>query len=99
MAYDIKYILFSDGQGFYAQCDGRTVGKITFVNTGGNKMIIDHTEIDEPYRDEDVGLGLVDAVVNVARHEKRKVITLCPIAAAMFNMHPEFSDVRLINAH
>ena len=49
MAYNVEYILFDDGQGFYAHCDGHTVGEITFVRTGGNKMIIDHTEVEEPY--------------------------------------------------
>ena len=98
MAYDIKYILFADGQGFYAHCDGRTVGEITFVNTGGDKMIIDHTEVAESYRGANIGLGLVGAVVNIARAQKRKVIALCPFAAAMFNQHPEFADVRLMNA-
>lgn len=99
MAYDVEYILFDDGQGFYANCDGRPVGQITFVPTGADKMIIDHTEVDEDYRGAHVGLGLVTAVVNVARHQKRKVVALCPFAAAMFSRHPEFDDVRLLNAH
>lgn len=99
MAYDVKYILFDNGQGFYAQCDGHAVGEITFVHTGGDKMIIDHTEVDESYRGAHVGLGLVSAVVDMARTQQRKVIALCPFAAAMFNRHPEFGDVRLINAH
>lgn len=98
MAYDIKYILFADGQGFYAHCDGHTVGQITFVRTGGDRMIIDHTEVDEQYRGAHIGLGLVTAAVNLARNQQRKVISLCPFAAAMFNRHPEFSDVRLMNA-
>lgn len=99
MAYDVKYILFDDGQGFYAHCDGHAVGEITFVRTGGDKMIIDHTEVAESYRGAHVGLGLVSAVVDMARAQKRKVIALCPFAAAMFNRHPEFADVRLLNAH
>ena len=98
MAYNVEYILFDDGQGFYAHCDGHTVGEITFVRTGGNKMIIDHTEVKEPYRGAHVGLGLVAAAVDMPRTQKRKVIALCPFAAAMFNRHPEFGDVRLMNA-
>lgn len=99
MAYDVKYILFDDGQGFYAHCDGHNVGEITFVQTGGDKMIIDHTEVDAGYRGAHIGLGLVSAVVDMARAQQRKVIALCPFAAAMFNSHPEFADVRLLNAH
>ena len=62
-------------------------------------MIIDHTEVEESYRGAHVGLGLVSAVVDIARTQKRKVVALCPFAAAMFNRHPEFSDVRLMNAN
>ena len=99
MAYDVKYILFADGQGFYAEYNGRNVGNITFVNTGADKLIIDHTEVDSEFRGSRVGLGLVAAVVDMARAQRRKVIALCPFAAAMFGRHPEFGDVRLLNAH
>ena len=59
MADNIEYIEFPDGNGFYAYCNGRTVGKITFVRTGPNTVIIDHTEVDDKYRNEDVELNLV----------------------------------------
>ncbi len=95
MAYDVKYILFADGQGFYANCDGRRVGEITFVRAGGNNLIIDHTAVDEEYRNAEIGLGLVTRVVDMARAQHRKVLALCPFALAMFNRHPEFDDVRL----
>ncbi|MBD5391802.1 N-acetyltransferase [bacterium] len=98
MAYDVKYVLFADGTGFRAHCDGRAVGEITFVRTGGDKLIIDHTEVSEQYRGASVGLGLVAAVVDLARRQKKKVIALCPFASAMFLQHPEFADVRLMNA-
>ncbi len=74
MAYNVEYILFDDGQGFYAHCDGHTVGEITFVRTGGNKMIIDHTEVEEPYRGAHVGLGLVAAAVDMARIPSHRVV-------------------------
>ena len=98
MVYDVKYVLFNDGTGFYADISGHHVGQITFVRSGGDKMIIDHTEVEEPYRDSQVGFGLVAAVVNMARTQKRKIVPLCPFAASMFIRHPEFADVRLMNA-
>ena len=99
MVYDVKYVLFDDGQGFYAQISDRRVGQITFVRSGGDKMIIDHTEVEESYRNSHVGFGLVSAVVDRARAQKKKIVALCPFASAVFNRHPEFADVRLINAH
>lgn len=99
MAYNVEYILADDGLGFNAIYNGRKIGEVTFVRVGMDKMILDHTAVDAPYRDAQIGLGLVRATVELARRQKRKIIALCPYAAAMFNRHPEFDDVRLINSH
>ena len=96
MKHNIEYIEFPDGNGFYAYCNGRTVGKITFVRTGPNTVIIDHTEVDSEYRDDDVELNLVRCVCNIAREQHRLVLPMCPIARTMFGMYPEFDDVRML---
>lgn len=99
MAYNVEYILADDGLGFNAIYNGRRIGEITFVRVGMDKMIIDHTSVDAPYRNAQIGLGLVSATVGYARNHGRKIIALCPFAAAMFRRHPEFDDVRLINSN
>lgn len=98
MTHDIEYVLFSNGLGFYANCDGRHVGEITFVRVGLDKFIIDHTAVDADYRNTGVGLNLVRQVCNLARAQKRKIIALCPFAGAMFGRYPEFDDVRMLHA-
>lgn len=95
----VKFLLFNDGRGFTANLDGHKVGEITFVRIGNDKLIIDYTAVDEPYRHESIGLNLVRHVCDLARTQHRHVIALCPFAQAMFNRHSEFDDVRLINAH
>ncbi len=94
--HDITYIPFSHGNGFYAYCDGQTIGKITFVRTGPNTVIIDHTEVDDAYRDSDVELNLVRHVCELARQQHRNVLPICPIARNMFIRYPEFDDVRML---
>lgn len=96
MAQDIKYIPFSQGNGFYAYCGGHTIGKITFVRTGPNTVIIDHTEVEEKYRNSDVELNLVRCVCEMARDQHRNVLPMCPIARTMFSRYPEFDDVRML---
>lgn len=96
MDNSITYIPFSNGDGFYAYCHGHPVGKITFVRTGPNIMIIDHTEIDNNYRNSDVGLNLVRMVCEMAREQHRHVLPICPIAQNMFRRYPEFDDVRML---
>ena len=92
----IKYIPFSHGNGFYAYCDGRQIGKITFVRTGPNAVIIDHTEVDDGFKDSDVELNLVRCVCEIAREQHRNVLPICPIARNMFTRYPEFDDVRML---
>ena len=97
MAADITYDIFPDGLGFYANCDGQHVGEITFVRVGIDKLIIDSTNVSEKYRNEHVGLNLVKHVVDLARNQHRKVMTMCPFAKAMFSRYPEFDDVRFLH--
>ncbi len=99
MINEITYVLFENGLGYHAVYHGAHVGEITFVRAGADKLIIDYTGVAEKYRNINVGLNLVRAVCNLARGQGRKVITICPFARAMFNRHPEFDDVRLMNSH
>ncbi len=97
MADDITYDIFPNGLGFYANCDGQHVGEITFVRVGIDKLIIDHTDVSENYRHENIGINLVRHVVDLARNQNRKIITMCPFAKAMFSRYPEFDDVRFLH--
>ena len=94
---EVTYDIFPNGQGFYANCDGHHVGQITFVRIGSDKIIIDHTDVSDKYRNAQIGLNLVRCAANLAREQKRKVITMCPFAAAMFGRYPEFDDVRFLH--
>ena len=63
-----------------------------------DKMIIDHTDVSDGFRHKHVGLSLVRCAANLARNQRRKIITMCPFASAMFSRYPEFDDVRFLNA-
>lgn len=99
MADDIHYMPSVDGSGFDAICRGKIIGQVTFVRIGMDKLIIDYTGVSAPYRGQDIGLKLVRHVVDLARAQHRRIITICPFARAMFNRYPEFDDIRLMNAH
>jgi len=92
----ITYIPFAHGNGFYAYCDGHQIGKITFIRTGSNTVIIDHTEVDDKYQNSDIELNLVRCVCQIAREQHRNVLPICPIARNMFMRYPEFDDVRML---
>ena len=96
MSNDITYVPFSHGNGFYAYFNGHQIGKITFVRTGPNIVIIDHTEVAKEYKNSDIELNLVRCVCNIAREQHRNVLPICPIAQNMFQRYPEFDDVRML---
>ena len=94
----IEYELLPDGCGFCAKCDGENIGEITFVKIGIDKLMIDHTFINESYQKLPIVFNLVARVVELARMQHRKILTICPSAMDVFTGHPEFDDVRLINS-
>lgn len=80
------YILSEDGKS--------RIAEITFVYTGDNLVIIDHTMVDDSLRGQKVGNKLVAAVVEKMRREQRKIIPLCPFAKSVFDKAREYDDIR-----
>jgi len=58
-----------------------------------NKMIIEHTEVDDALSGKGVGLSLVTTAVEYARTHHIKILPLCPFAKSVFDKRPEFNDV------
>lgn len=60
---------------------------------GGGVDIIDHTFVPPELRGHSVGQALVARAVQDARAGGRKIVPLCPFAAAQFKRHPDWQDV------
>ncbi|MEQ1937868.1 GNAT family N-acetyltransferase [Mesorhizobium sp. CN5-321] len=67
--------------------------EMTFTKVGQHQIIIDHTGVPDAFRGQGVGLSLVTRAVEDARAQGKKIIPLCPFAAAQFRRHPEWADV------
>lgn len=67
--------------------------ELTFTKVGDKQLIIDHTGVPDAFRGQGAGLRLVSRAVEDARTSGRKIIPLCPFAAAQFRRHPEWADV------
>lgn len=67
--------------------------EMTFSKVGDSQIIIDHTGVPDAFRGQGVGAMLVARVVEDARAASKKIIPLCPFAAAQFRRHPEWADV------
>ncbi|RKE95189.1 GNAT family N-acetyltransferase [Ichthyenterobacterium magnum] len=85
---------FDDGKKgeFYIEIEGTQLAKMTYTYAGDDKIIIDHTEVNEKLKGQGIGYKLVAASVEFMRANNIKVIPLCPFAAAVFKKKQEYSD-------
>ena len=78
---------------FHIDINGKTEAKMTFVFAGPDKIIIDHTEVNEGNNGKGFGKKMVAKAVEFAREKNIKIIPLCPFAKKVFDKTPEFRDV------
>ena len=78
---------------FYIELNGKIEAKMTFVFAGEDKIIIDHTEVNEGNNGKGYGKMMVAKAVEFAREKNIKIIPLCPFAKSVINKTPEFQDI------
>lgn len=78
---------------FYIEQDGQQVAEMTYVWAGTDRIIIDHTGVDEVLKGKGAGKQLVAKAVDFARSKGIKIVPLCPFAKAVFDKIPEYRDV------
>ena len=69
------------------------LAKMVYTMPSPDKMIIEHTEVSEELKGQNVGFQLVKTAVDFAREHHIKIIPLCPFANSVFKRKPEFADV------
>lgn len=78
---------------FFMRLDTGEEAEMTYTYVGNTQVIIDHTGVPDAFRGKGAGVALVSRAVEEFRAAGRKVIPLCPFAAAQFRRHPEWADV------
>lgn len=78
---------------FYVEQDGKILAESVYTLPSPDKMIIEHTEVDDELRGQNVGYQLIHTAVEYARKHNMKIIPLCPFANSLFKKKPEFADV------
>ncbi len=78
---------------FFVGQEDTMLAEMTYTRPAPDKIIIDHTEVNDELRGKNIGYQLVQAAVDYARTNNIKIIPLCPFAAAVFKKRPEFNDV------
>ncbi|HKK39875.1 MAG TPA: GNAT family N-acetyltransferase [Cryomorphaceae bacterium] len=77
----------------YFEDDGNRVAEMTFSVASKELIIIDHTYVNENYRDQELGRLLLDVLVQKAREDDFKIMPLCPYAATQFQKDESIRDV------
>ena len=94
---EITFEIADDGCRIYAICHERKIGSIFFIKIGADKIMISDAEIEPEYKNQDIELYLTQRIIEMARAQNRKVMSICPYISDIFKQHPEFDDVRLLN--
>lgn len=78
---------------FFIDEDGEWVAEMTYIRSGPDTIIIDHTEVDEKLGGQGIGKKLVEAAVDFARNNSLKIKPLCPYTRKVIDSTPEYQDV------
>lgn len=78
---------------FYIEEDGNILAEMVYSEAAPNQIIIEHTEVSDELRGQNIGFELVHRGVEYAREHHLKVLPVCPFAKSVFDKKPEFRDV------
>ncbi|BAC12803.1 MULTISPECIES: GNAT family N-acetyltransferase [Oceanobacillus] len=67
--------------------------EITFVESGENRLVIDHTYVATDLRGQGIAQQLLDHVVTYAREKGKTVVPLCPFAKGQIQKQAKYNDV------
>ncbi|MBU8915192.1 N-acetyltransferase [Bacillus sp. FJAT-29953] len=87
--FDIK----KENNTFYVGEPKNKDAEISYVPTGKDKIIVDHTFVSDSLRGQGVGEALVKKIVEFAREEGKLVIPLCPFAKNQIERNEEYHDI------
>ena len=77
---------------FFVERDGKRVAELTYRIEGAD-AVVDHTFVDPSARGGTLARDLVEAAVQWAREENRKIVPVCPYVRGVFAKTPAYADV------
>lgn len=78
---------------FFIQPEDDIMAELIYMKQGEDTMIIEHTEVSDELKGQNIGYQLVTAAVEHARSHGMKVVPMCAFASAVINKKPEFKDL------
>jgi uncharacterized protein len=78
---------------FYIENDGEIQARMVYHMKAPGDMVIEHTEVDEALRGQNIGYQLVHAAVEHAREHNIHITVWCPFAKKVFDKKADWHDV------
>lgn len=78
---------------FFVESDGNILAEMTYTMPSPDKMIIEHTEVNDELRGQNVGYQMVLTAVEYARTQHLKIVPRCPFAHSVFKKKADYADV------
>lgn len=78
---------------FFIEENGKRIAEMTYVWSGENRFIIDHTEVDPSQEGKGIAKLLVKAGVDFARANQHKILPVCPYAKKVLERTDEYKDI------
>lgn len=78
---------------FYIELEGKIVGRMTYTWMGSDRIVINHTIVDDVLKGKGAGKQLVSKAVDFARAKGIKIVPVCSFAKSVFEKVEEFKDV------
>ena len=93
MDFEVKQSETESKGSYYIESDSEKIAEMTYSKAGTDRIIIDHTEVDESYKGKGLGEMMVRKAVEDARANNISIVPLCPFARSVFNKNEELKDV------
>ena len=90
---DQKYIVHEDGNRFYIGDYNHMIGEITYFENKEGQLVVDHTYVNPEYRGQNLGMILLNAMVNHAEKVNKMIIPLCPYVEKVFSRSKDYDHI------
>jgi uncharacterized protein len=78
---------------FFVGKDGAILAEMVYTISPPDKLIIEHTEVDDSLSGKGVGKQLVETAVAYARTHGSRIVALCPFAREILDKVTAWQDV------
>jgi len=78
---------------YVGDSESNSKAEITYINSGEDTIIINHTFVSNELRGQKLGHQLMQKVIDFARQENKKIIPQCSFAEKEFIENKEYEDV------